>query len=234
MTPRAFLFSCLVFSMCLSVACAGPAAGPRLKPAVVDRCQTDCTSWLKYSLAAALLDQRRHLCGCFGAGASPEGTTAELRVLISTEGIAGVHVVRAARDAALSRCLTRGAGQAVESWLRLRPGWFRHGGSWSQGRLGVSWRRASSSVHFDWEGLTCQARESQPPNDRPSPGDRGLSAAWRKEHPDGLVCRVFHCAPSPGCCKPRNVVWQFPLVRGGRSQAAAVRWRPADLKKRVR
>lgn len=182
-----------------------------MAPASVDSCQVDCTSWLKYSLAAALKNQRRYLCGCYGDAASPPKTTAELRVLVSAEGITGVQVAKGAPEAAHARCLTRQAGRAVESWLRLRPGWFSRGGSWSQDRLAASWRKTDSTVRYDWEGLTCRPQEREA-----DPGEPRLSAAWLKEYPDGLVCRVFHCAPSPGCCKPRNVVWQFPLVSAPR------------------
>lgn len=172
----------------------------------MEHCQADCSSWLKYSLAAALKNQQRYLCGCFPNGA-PSGTAAELQVLISTEGITGVRLIRAPGGAALASCLTRNAGRAVASWLRLKPGWFSRGGSWSQQHLAASWRKTTSTVRFDWEGLSCGSKKREADADEPR-----LSARWLKEYPDGLVCRVFHCAPSPQCCKPRNVLWQFPLV----------------------
>lgn len=197
--------------LCFCLGCSAPAApasrGPRVIPAPVDRCQVDCTSWLKYSLAAALLAQRRFLCGCLAGESSPR--QAELRVLISTEGVAGVHLVRGPGQAPLASCLVRRTGRAVESWLKLRPGWFRQGGTWAQRRLSRSWARASSAVHFHWEGLACG------PGDRAAdPGEPRLPAPWIGAHPDGLVCRVFDCAPSPTSCRPRNVMWQFPLISG--------------------
>jgi len=172
-----------------------------------DHCHADCTSWLEHSLAAALRNQRRFLCGCLPAGTAGGKALAELRVLISSEGVAGVHLVRAPGEAKAARCLTRQAGLAVQSWLRLKPGWYNQGGGWQQDRVAASWRKTEASVQFDWEGLTCAGSQGEP-----DPGPPRLSAAWRREHPDGLVCRVFHCAPSPRCCKPRNVVWQFPLL----------------------
>jgi len=126
-------------------------------------------------------------------------------VLISSERVAGIHLVRAPGDAAVARCLTRQAGLATQSWLRLKPGWFRQGGAWQQHHLAASWRKTEASIQLDWEGLTCAAGQGEP-----EPGPPRLSAAWRKEYPDGLVCR------SPRCCKPRNVVWQFPLLSPSR------------------
>jgi hypothetical protein len=189
--------------------CAGAPRqpAPQVEAAPGDTCQMDCYAWLRYSLSSALAAQRTHLCSCLGPG--PAGRAATLQVLISAEGVTGARVVARTTDAAAARCMVRRAGRATEGWLKLKPGWYRAGGVWSQQRLASSWRKTHAPIEYDWEGLTCSPAEAAT-----DPGEPLLPASWIRAHPDGLACEVFQCAPSARCCAPRNVSWQFRLVQG--------------------
>ncbi len=203
---RSLLFTAAALGALAGCAAPAPPSPPRVA-APQDACQVDCDSWLRYSIPAAISAQRAHLCGCLGAG--PAGRAVTLQLLISAEGIAGTRVVARNTSPAVTRCLLRRAGAAAGRWLALKPGWYRAGGSWSPARLAASWRKTPAPLEYDWEGITCSPAEAAT-----DPGEPRLPASWIRAHRDGLACEVFQCAPSPRCCKPRNVVWQLRLAQG--------------------